>query len=301
MVPTNGKRRFSNLMQRQTMSLISLHGNKSNNLNSSTETEIIENENNNGGDDDKANKSPVTEVKLEPIYLNNKEKEEPQPSKPYKGILKCPSESVKARLSSSRKSSIEDLQATTDRPNKSSRPSSSTKLDKIEISLQNTIKKVENNMHSDDIDKRIGEYCLQAIDSVKSYNDVIENHKGNLEIAKADTELLLESLRETETMELKLKHSHVLSFDNNNMTDDNLDFVNQILTDELAFKRKYKKQDDGDRNGSGVNKEPVVGLSDKNKLLATLRAIDNGDSVDNFDGSQRKNKLMDELFGNADS
>jgi hypothetical protein len=41
-----------------------------------------------------------------------------------------------------------------------------------------------------------------------------------------------------------------------------------------------------------------VGPNDKKKLLATLRAIDNGDSIDSFEsGSQKKSQLMKELFG----
>jgi hypothetical protein len=96
-------------------------------------------------------------------------------------------------------------------------------------------------------------------------------------------------------MELKLKRTHLMSFDPNDLTEDNLDFVSQILKEEAEFQAKYQESN---KNGNVKKKEPTVGPNDKKKLLATLRAIDNGDSIDSFEsGSQKKSQLMKELFG----
>ncbi|RZC34841.1 flagellar attachment zone protein 1 [Asbolus verrucosus] len=278
----NGRKRFSNLGQRQSLSLISLNGTKSNLT----------------CDDDK---TPVTDVKLEPITQPKKEDTQIQVIKPYKGILKCPSENIKARLSADSKKDSEDELPSVDKMSLGegdsrelrSRPSSSHKLEKIEMHLQNTIRRVEDNKNNDDFNKRLGDYCVKALDTVKSYTDMIESNRENLEHAKADTDKLVETLKEAESLELKLKRGQALPFDSTDLTDDNLDFVSQILSEEAEFQKKYK---DKDRNGN--KKEPTVGLHDKKKLLATLRAIDNGDSIDSFEnGSQRRNKLMKELFG----
>ncbi|EFA04502.1 uncharacterized protein LOC658504 [Tribolium castaneum] len=257
--PSNGRKRFSNLAQRQATSLISLNGAK-----------------------DELDKTPVTEVKLEPL-LKSKQNGD---NKEYKGILKCPSENVRARLSA-------DLRREEETPSEfKSRPNSSTKLERIEMNLQNTIRKIEDHKNNDEFNQRLGDYCLKAIDSVKNYSSVIETHKENLEYARDDTQKIAETVKDAEHMELRLKKAHLLSFDKNDLTGDNLDFVSQILKEEAEFQTKYN-------NGNVKNKEPTVGANDKKKLLATLRAIDNGESVESFDGNTQNNRLVTELYGDT--
>jgi hypothetical protein len=295
---TNGRKRFSNLAQRQSTSLISLSDTKSANLtddlNLTCDKHVL------------TPATPVTDVKLEPIIQAKRDECQVQVAKQYRGILKCPSENVRARLSADSRKDVDDEPPSMDKMSLSgsdtsnekelkSRPTSSQKLEKIEMNLQNTIRKIEDNKNLDDFNKRLGDYCLKAIDSVKNYNEVIETHKENLEHVKEDTDKIVETFKDAESMELKLKRTHLMSFDPNDLTEDNLDFVSQILKEEAEFQAKYQESN---KNGNVKKKEPTVGPNDKKKLLATLRAIDNGDSIDSFEsGSQKKSQLMKELFG----
>lgn len=45
-----------------------------------------------------------------------------------------------------------------------------------------------------------------------------------------------------------------------------------------------------------MNKKKLVNVENKKKLLATLRAIDNGDSVDSLD-EHKQTKIIKEIFG----
>ncbi|XP_044268262.1 lebercilin-like [Tribolium madens] len=275
---SNARKRFANLVPRQATSLISLNGTK-----------------------EELDKTPVTDVKLEPLLKPKQDGSNSlQNGKEYKSILKCPSENVRARLSADLRRDPDEDTPPIDKTSLTgsdfsteikSRPNSSTKLERIEMNLQNTIRKIEDHKNNDEFNKRLGDYCLKAIDSVKNYSNVIETHKENLGYAKEDTEKIKETVKDAEHMELRLKKAHLLSFDKNALTDDNLDFVSQILKEEAEFQTKYK-------NGN-VKKEPAVGVNDKKKLLATLRAIDNGDSVESFDSNIQNNHLMKELFGDT--
>lgn len=209
---------------------------------------------------------PVTDIKLEPIAIIN------NTNKPYKSILKCPSENIKARLSAESGKDEEDLSldkmsisggsesSSIEKDFKMiSRPNSSLKLEKIEMDLQNSIRKVEDNRHNDEVNQSLSNYCLQAIDNVKNYDSVIENHKENFENAKDDTEKIMKKLEEAKDLEIKLQF-----LDGRDLSRDNLDIVNRILNEEAEF-QKSKESDT------------------KKRLLATLRAIDNGDSVASFE------------------
>lgn len=283
---TNGRKRFSSLVPRQSTSLISLNGTKSGNL-----TQM---------GDELSDKTPVTEIKLEPLLKTRRDSDNQVQNgvKEYKGILKCPSENIRARLSADlrrdrevkEEDNLEKTSSSSGSEDFKSRPNSSNKLERIEMSLQSTMRKIDDHKNHDDFNKCLGNYCLKAIDSVKNYSNVIETHIENLEYAREDTEKIVESVKDAESMELRLKKVHLLSFDQNNLTDDNLDFVSQILKEEADFQTKYK-------DTINVKKEPAVGANDKKKLLATLRAIDNGDSVDSFD--LEKNQLMKELLGDT--
>lgn len=251
-----------------------------------------------------SDKLPVTEVKLEPLSQSRDFKDDDN-QKTQKGILKCPSENIKARLSANLKNidgtsldktSSSGSEVSIDKEVHQSRPNSCQKLQKIERNLQNTIRKVENDKNSDEFSKQLGDYYLKAIDSVKDYNNLIESHKVNLTHAKQDTKRLVETVRNVGKVEKEIKKStKMLSMGSGDSSDDNFDFISQILKEEAEFQVKYP-----DSNRNGKKKEPAVGQNDKKKLLATLRAIDNGDSVETFSGdSQEKNQIGNEVLENV--
>ncbi|XP_030761377.1 lebercilin-like protein isoform X2 [Sitophilus oryzae] len=136
----------------------------------------------------------------------------------------------------------------------------------------------------EEFDKKLGNYCSEVLSSVKNCNKVIEVHKESLLSSKKDTNSLIDTLRRTEAAEHKLKNSF---FDMN----DDMSFVQEILNEEYKFQLAHN---DSMKNPN-QDKKPLVNLENKKKLLATLRAIDNGDSIESLEES--KPNMMKEIFG----
>ena len=188
------------------------------------------------------------------------------------------------------KLSISGSDSSNEKESHLSRPNSNPKLEKIELNIQKAMRKSEENKSGDELSKRLGDFCLQAVDSIKNCSNLIENHKENLAFAKEDTEHIAETVKGVANIEKRMKRSANLHSPENDLPEDNFDFVNKILKEEAEFQAKYNK--------NGKKKEPAVASNDKQKLLATLRAIDNGDSFDSFESESKQDKqLMKELFG----
>ncbi|CAH1129820.1 unnamed protein product [Ceutorhynchus assimilis] len=163
--------------------------------------------------------------------------------------------------------------------------SSTSEMEKMAGNLDEVIQRVVENSH-EKFDKDLGSYCSKVLDNVKTCNKVINYHKKSLKDSKKDTDTILDTFKKTEQTENKLKQSFF------KMGDD-MDLVHDILNEEL----KFQKESNSNQN----NTKSLVDLENKRKLLATLRAIDNGDSEALLDveDQQKRRNIMRELFGNV--
>ncbi|KAL1491432.1 hypothetical protein ABEB36_012032 [Hypothenemus hampei] len=163
-------------------------------------------------------------------------------------------------------------------------------VEKIAEKLDKVIRKATESS-KDQLDNNLTEYCSDMLNNVKTCSKVIELHKESLKHSKLDTNNLMTSFKETEKLETKLK----TSFFNGEV--DDIDFVKEILNEERKFQLEHNlmenKSDKNERNGS------LLGNSmGKQKLLATLRAIDNGESIDSLDGEISQNNLLKGIVSN---
>nr|XP_023024976.1 coiled-coil domain-containing protein 18 [Leptinotarsa decemlineata] len=229
-------------------------------------------------------KTPVTDIKLEPIKFKMEETKKPN------GILAIPSENIKNRLSGASvrtksegsgdsnfseggsEVSLNNFEGSTDSSEKS-RPDSGVTIGKLTDGLDSAIQKATKNT-TDQFDKKLGDFCSDIMENVRTCSERIESQKEALQMYKDDTNTLLETFKKTQKIESKLKDS-LFSFDR----DSGVDFINDILSEELKF------QVNTDKNEKVKKKEPRVHLEDRKKLLATLKAIDNGDGLDTLNDS----------------
>lgn len=245
-------------------------------------------------------KEPVNEpdstdlIKLEPIKVPVEEKPK------LNGILKSPSESIRNRLSSGSSSkekqidfyeeeksnsiitSPESRQLSTT-SSLSSRANSAQKLVNISDTLESAIKRAgETNV--DEFDNKLGGYYSQVMDTVKNCSDVINGHKENLKTSREQTQSLMDMFEETKNLEQILKDK--LKIEESKVN--NEEMVEKIFKDEYKFQTMNNKPE---------KQEPLVKLEKKKKLLAALKAIDNGESFESSESSG-KNSYTKQLFGN---
>lgn len=171
-----------------------------------------------------------------------------------------------------------------------SRPSSSTKLEKLTTHLDTVIQRsIENG--NDEFNSKLGDLCSDVVTNVRVCNGRLEAQKESLKKSNEDTNTILEAFKKTKRLETRLKNS-LLSFE-----DGEMNFVNEILSEELKF-QTHSKHDETDRNSNVTKREPRVNSEDKKKLLATLKAIDNGDNFDSLNSSptHRRTSLTKQIF-----
>lgn len=200
-----------------------------------------------------------------------------------------------------------------------SRPNSSQKLEKLDENIQKVCFSSEN-----EVDQVLGDYCTQIVSSVKNCNKMVNQHKESLDAAKTTTDNILATLKETDELNKKLIQNKSLLKEDFEIPEKDLDLVNKIWKDEYSFQRSLNRSPSSinkydmlsrsfDKNGnnsavknSNVNdEEQRVSAEEKRKLLATLRAIDNGESVEDSVSSNssfengKKLNVAYELFGEA--
>ncbi|XP_060517448.1 lebercilin isoform X2 [Cylas formicarius] len=251
--------------------------------------------------------TPVLDVKLEPIRTKTEEIRR----NCHTDLLKTPMESIKQRLSNS----AEGISPKGDEAGRDflkSRPNSSLKLEKIvkvndgdktkpdqsprKDELRKRDKLELNQVDNDELvrrvsepdsakfDRKFNEYCSEIVSNMKSCSEVIELHRENLKSSQRDSDTLLAAFKDTEQLESKLKKSFF------HLDQSDMSFVREILNEEYKFKEK----------GANGRKEPIVSIDNKKKLLATLRAIDNGESFDSLeDGKANQGTIMQEIYGNV--
>lgn len=265
------RKRFSNVTQRQAVSMVSLNPREETGSN----------------------------TKLEPIITRHQNN---QGNSTLESILKSPTESIKARLSSAEQRDFNRVNASLERLNlkqdEENEPEDDTnkKADRMVIGDKEKKKKINE-------DEVLGDYYREVVTSVHRCNSTIDAHKATLEHAKDESDELMKKLQETDRMTAQLKHTSFI-------TDTAENVVQEILKEEYIFQRQNNKKSTAeeflvkvmDSNGNEARKEPKVTLEEKRKLLEALRAIDNGEAVDVpiTDTTSRKSKLMKELFGNTD-
>lgn len=246
-------------------------------------------------------KTPVSNIKLEPIKCRQEES-----FKKPNGILDSPSENIKNRLSSSGSKSREsgedsnlsgedDYGRLSDNGSELSLnnfllaeeniqcdpPVEEETLEKLNAQLDAAIKKAEQNVDSE-FDKKMGTYCSDVVHDVREFSDRVDAQKESLKVSKNDTNSIIETFEKTQKLEKKLNKSF-LNFDPLND-----DFLKSILSEGKP-----------DKNGN-INKEPKFGSVDRKKLLDTLKAIDDGDSLDFDDLPMHKKNFsreIDQLIG----
>lgn len=254
-------------------------------------------------------------LKLEPIPAKNGFA---NTSSSLNDILKPPSATVKARLSISSSKDFDEISAEIEKLQlinnydddtdlqksiytvssqnlRRSRPTSTQKLQKLEPASKLKMEPQEM-LKAEEI---LGDYYNTVVHSVQSCNETITFHKETLEQSKLDTEKLVKKLEETDKINSKLRKS------NFSLEEDEL--LSAILKEEYLFQHQDGKKLNGsitDRNGNITRKdEPKVAMEDKRKLLETLKAIDNGESVEVPipEKASKKGRLIQELFGDVDN
>lgn len=280
------KNRFSRLAQRQSMSMVTLNGVFGPNRSRSSDEKLSA-----SGSETSVTKTPVTDVKLEPIKC----KMDDNPPRKTNDILNVPSENIKNRLSSaSTKSRSSDenlflanglgfssgsnhslsshsspLEIQQDENIEKNQTATDSKfIEKLATNLDQAIKKAEDNA-TNAFDKNLSDYCSQIMGNMTNFSERLEAHKESLNIAKGDTDTLSEVFKKTQLLETRLKNSLGLS-------DEKEDLVN-FLPEEL---RKPPQNKDKNTN---IKQELKVKLEERKKLLATLKAIDNGESIDSVE------------------
>lgn len=171
------------------------------------------------------------------------------------------------------------------------RPSSSTKLEKLTTQLDTAIQKsIEHS--SEEFNSKLGDLCSDVVTNVRVCNERLEAQKESLKKSSIDTNAIFAAFKKTKKLESRLKNS-LLSFEDGEMS-----FVNEILSEELKFQTQSKNDKETDKNGNVTKREPRVNSEDKKKLLATLKAIDNGDSFESLDSSptHRRTRLSNQIF-----
>ncbi|XP_017777330.1 PREDICTED: lebercilin [Nicrophorus vespilloides] len=261
------KRRFrSNSGQRQSHSMVCLTNN-----NETSELDIKE--------DIQSDSS--TEIKLEPINIRD--------SPHVQSTMQSPAEKIKARLSGNPVHQISDVleKLSLEEENikksmyslRSSRPHS-TKLETLhkkssEESLKNTAENLE-------------ECKSNIIETIMKVNKVVDKQTEIFEASQLESEKIMNDLKEADNMDNKIRDNQ---FDELLLKDEDFDLVNKIWEDEYEFRKAVNPT---------TKKEPTVGLEEKKKLLATLRDIDNGNSIEEVpqgDVDIKKSRLMKDLFG----
>lgn len=251
-------------------------------------------------------KAPVTDIKLEPIKCNKVES-----STKLNGLFDIPSRNIKNRLSSGSttksKSSEENLLVTngfssgseqslnnmqdnfsegkSGSDQEKSRPSSSRQLKELTRTLDEAVQKATENA-CDEFDVKLADYCSTVTNNVTECSKRIEEHKESIKLYKDDTDVLLETFKKTQKLESKLRSS-LLSPEGK----DDLDFLSEIFSEDV--KGRFRK--DRNQNIENIPNKggSVVTLEDKKKLLATLKAIDNGES---FESLPDNSNMMPEML-----
>lgn len=202
-------------------------------------------------------------------------------------IIQSPTEKVLARLSADvrkvrynldKNENLESNENVFTEKVKSHRPISTQKLDKLSNNIDFIIQKTNGFSQ---FDKSLSEYCNQVLSNVKNCSKTLDEHKESLEQSQTDTDTLKETVNEVKALDDELKKNGIISMDALELS--------KLLRPEKPEKNYIKSNKTLDKNENIKSKDRSVKSESKAKLLAALKAIDNGDSVDSLEEFIEKN------------
>ncbi|XP_045469914.1 kinectin [Harmonia axyridis] len=196
------------------------------------------------------------------------------------GDLISPIETIKNRLSSEKRAILDSEKNDLEKSKCSIRPSSSQKLASLSNNIDSIIQRSKENGLSQ-FDRTLGDYCSQVMNTVKSCSKVVEDHQESLDQSRNDTETIRDAVDEIKALDDQLKRNSIFSID----------------ATELKKILKADKEEKKNLRESIRNTEVKFREDPKAKLLATLRAIDNGDYIDNFENDDITTST-DEIYEN---
>ncbi|XP_031342290.1 lebercilin-like [Photinus pyralis] len=243
-----------------------------------------------------------SELKLEPIATT-----ETKVTFSSEVTMVSPSENIRARLSANLGKEIDHLSKSVEElslPDEDNhfltvkRKLSGSKLEKFPSS-DIFDKKFDEVKKEQDINKRLGNCCTDIRSTVVDCSAVVKKHQEDYAQVHNETEKLLRDLHETDVLNSKLRCSKFLNADKIEIPEKDFEIANEIWENEYSFRTELIKQN-GDGDGKSQSElGDDIGADKKNKLLATLRAIDNNNEIDEYSfpsPSSKSHKFSDDYF-----
>lgn len=215
--------------------------------------------------------------------------------------------SCSSSLSKSQYTCVQEQPSNNEKESFSSKSSSEHDL---ESSSEVQLKEIVNSWHKknsktdDKLLEEIEKCASEVIPTVQHINDVVDTHAQNYKKSIEGTDIIIQALTENDAKNDMLKNLQVsgdkMTFYDYTVTSqkNGMHMLSQFLKNDSQTKA-YSFEEDllSESTGSLSITEPEVQQDDKKKLLATLKAIDNGDNLVITDVKKPKCDVMKELFG----
>lgn len=184
----------------------------------------------------------------------------------------------------------------------------------IDSASEIQLREIVNNLQAKNakLDEKIREnmnsYSTEVMKNVRYSNDTVVKHTSQYEKSIKDTEIIMDTLKQADVKHNKLSslkasgkkmNFHEYSILTSKSTNEAL--ITQLLAEDKNVNYSFEEDLLNEKTSTKIT-EPEVDQTDKKKLLAKLKAIDNGDKVVETtpiiaDMQQAKSDLMKELFG----
>ncbi|KAK9869812.1 hypothetical protein WA026_003541 [Henosepilachna vigintioctopunctata] len=161
---------------------------------------------------------------------------------------------------------------------------SSKKFKRLENDIDSIIQRSKENGLSQ-FDRTLGDYCSHVLNTVKNCSRVVEDHQESLDQSRTDTETIKDAVDEIKALDDQLKRNSIFSLDATELS-------KLLKPDKLEKTWKKHRFSDSNENDKKSMENP------KAKLLATLRAIDNGDYIDSFENDNTSTEEIYHSFTN---
>lgn len=165
------------------------------------------------------------------------------------------------------------------------------------------LKKVVNSWQkkkpdTENLDDPVKDYANDMIETAQFTNKLVNKHVIDYEKSVKETQSLLSTLRENDEISTKLSG---LALAEKMGAFDYAEFLKDKNSNNVGFKQKNGSETADSEEGFSVSKA-IRNRSDvdnecKEKLLAKLRAIDNGENIEYTNVKKSKQDLLKELFG----
>lgn len=177
-----------------------------------------------------------------------------------------------------------------------------------ELQLKSMVSNLTKKSSTEDpIKERLNDYCTEIITQAESCNKKVDRHILDYQKTTKETEALMSALQENDEISKKFSHISVddklMVFDYSDyykLKDKNSNHISKVSDksscsslEELSNTSLTRTS----RPSRANSNKSEVDDTDKEKLLAKLRAIDNGESVEITNPKKTKQDLLKELFG----